>query len=118
MDTKKTTATVAKTPVKKPAVAKKVAAAPAMSKPSASPILKKATKKPKEKRPKKERKVVRDSFTMPQSEYRKIFEIKEACLTAGLSVKKSEVLRAGLKILGEMNTTKLKQALAGLGKTK
>jgi hypothetical protein len=120
MDTKKTTAIVAKTSVKKPAVVKKAVAPLVVSKPSESAARKQTTKKPKGERPKKKRKekVIRDSFAMPQSEYLKIFEIKETCLTTGLSVKKSEVLRAGLKILGEMNATKLKQTLAGLGKTK
>jgi len=72
------------------------------------------------KKPKKEHKekVVRDSFTMPQSEYRKIADIKEACLQAGLPVKKSEVLRAGLKALCDMNAAQLKRALAGLEKIK
>ena len=72
------------------------------------------------KKPKKEHKekVVRDSFTMPQSEYRKIAEIKEACRKAGLPVKKSEVLRAGLKALSELNAAQLKRALAGLEKIK
>jgi len=72
------------------------------------------------KKPKKEHKekVVRDSFTMPQSEYQKIAEIKETCLKAGLPVKKSEVLRAGLKALGEMNAAQLKRSLAGLEKIK
>ena len=78
------------------------------------------TGKPAAKKQKKEHKekVVRDSFTMPQSEYRKIAEIKEARLKAGQPVKKSEVLRAGLKALGEMNEAQLKRALAGLEKIK
>lgn len=72
------------------------------------------------KKPKKEPKVkiVRDSFTMPQSEYQKIAEIKEACLEAGLQVKKSEVLRASLKALAGLNAAQLKRALAGLEKIK
>jgi hypothetical protein len=52
----------------------------------------------KVKRTKKE-KVVRDSFTMPKSDYEKIAELKQKCLTAGVSVKKSEILRAGLLLL-------------------
>jgi len=92
-------------------------------KPTAIKTLAKKTPAPAKdvsKKPKKEHKekVVRDSFTMPQSEYRKIAEIKEACLKAGLPVKKSEVLRAGLKALGEMNAAQLKRALAGLEKIK
>lgn len=74
-----------------------------------------ATKKPK-KEPKV--KVVRDSFTMPQDEYLKIAEIKETCLEAGLPVKKSEVLRAGLKALAALTPAQLKRALAGLEKIK
>jgi hypothetical protein len=59
-------------------------------------------------------KVVRDSFTMPQSEYQKISEIKEICLKSGRHVKKSEVLRAGLQALVNMSETQLQAALAGL----
>ena len=61
-------------------------------------------------------KVVRDSFTIPQSEYQKIAEIKDICLKAGLHVKKSEVLRAGLKALCKQNAAQLKQSLLGLEK--
>ena len=62
-------------------------------------------------------KVVRN-FSIPQVEYRKIAEIKAACLKTGLRVKKSEVLRAGLKVLGGMDGAQLKRAMAGLGKIK
>lgn len=107
MTTKKTAATV-KAPATKAVVEKVTAPAKA------------AAKKPKKEHPKKEHKekVVRDSFTMPQSEYQKIAAIKETCLKAGLPVKKSEVLRAGLKALVEMNAAQLKRALAGLEKIK
>ncbi len=87
----------------KPA-AKKAAAMP-------KPAAKKPKKAPKEK-------IVHDCFSMPKTEYLKIAEIKEACLKAGLHVKKSEVLRAGLKALGEMNEAQLKRATAGLEKIK
>lgn len=63
-------------------------------------------------------KVVRDSFTMPQNEYEKIAEIKEACLKAGMPVKKSEVLRAGLKALASLKVTQLRRALADVEKIK
>lgn len=52
----------------------------------------------KSKRSKKD-KVVRDSFTMPKSDYDKIAALKQKCLDAGVSVKKSELLRAGLLML-------------------
>lgn len=69
----------------------------------------KAAKKPK---------VVRDSFTMPQSEYQKITEIKELCLKAGVQVKKSEVLRAGVIALSAMSEAELILALSALDKIK
>jgi hypothetical protein len=52
----------------------------------------------KAKRLKKE-KVVRDSFTMPKSDYEKIAVLKQKCLSQGVHVKKGELLRAGLQIL-------------------
>jgi hypothetical protein len=106
MTTDKTEVTAKETATKKtPATAKK--AVKATSKP--------ATKKPR-KAPKI--KVVRDSFTMPQNEYEEIAKIKDAFRKAGLPVKKSEVLRAGLKALGELNMAQMKRILAGLEKVK
>ncbi|CAN0617440.1 conserved protein of unknown function [Burkholderia multivorans] len=58
----------------------------------------KAAPETKTKRQKKE-KVIRDSFTMPKSDYEKIAALKQKCLEAGVSVKKSELLRAGLLML-------------------
>ena len=101
MTTRKTVAAAAKNAVKKPPVEKSVA----------DVVTKKTKKEPKVK-------IVRDSFTMPQSEYQKIAEIKEICLEAGLPVKKSEVLRAGLKALAKLNAVQLKHALTGLEKIK
>jgi hypothetical protein len=119
MTTKKTAATAAKSsekklPVKKPsALAKPITKAP--GKPGAKAVPQQAVKKTKKEHKKK---VVRDSFTMPQSEYSKIAEIKAICLKAKMHVKKSEVLRAGLKLLSEQNATQLKHALGSLEKIK
>ena len=77
-----------------------------------------APKKAAIKKLKKVSKVVRDSFTMPLKEYQKIAQLKESCLKAGFPVKKSEVLRAGLNALCEMNAVQLQQAMAGLDKIK
>src|SRR3989338_416751 len=101
MTTKKTVAAAAKNTAKKPPVEKS----------AADTVTKKPKKAPKVK-------IVRDSFTMPQSEYQKIAEIKEICLEAGLPVKKSEVLRAGLKALARLNSAQLQRALTGLEKIK
>ncbi|MGC2459249.1 MAG: hypothetical protein WA435_14780 [Gallionellaceae bacterium] len=56
-------------------------------------------------------KVVRDSFTMPQNDYAKIAELKQVCLKAGMHVKKSELLRAGLHALGKLSSAQLKQTI-------
>jgi hypothetical protein len=63
-------------------------------------------------------KIVRDSFTMPASEYLKIAQIKELCLKAGIQVKKSEVLRAGVIALCAMSEEQLNRTLNGLDKIK
>lgn len=63
-------------------------------------------------------KVVRDSFTMPQADYDIIAEMKEKVLKAGLHVKKSELLRAGLQVLSTLTVAQLKQTLSGLEKIK
>ncbi len=62
-------------------------------------------------------KMVRD-FSMPQVEYQKVAEIKEVCLKAGIKVKKSEVFRAGLKVLGEMSEEQIMRVIGGLAKVK
>jgi hypothetical protein len=93
----------------------------------AKPIAKSAVKPPVQSAPKAGKKksknehkvkVVRDSFTMPQNEYQKIAEIKAICLKTKMHVKKSEVLRAGLKLLGELGAVQLKRSLSGLEKIK
>ncbi|WP_446811343.1 hypothetical protein ACH50O_07210 [Methylomonas sp. 2BW1-5-20] len=56
-------------------------------------------------------KVIRDSFSFPESDYRKISELKKACLSAGMHVKKSEVLRAGLYLLTQLDAEALKQTM-------
>jgi hypothetical protein len=119
MTTKKSAATKAKTAAKKLPV--KMSAVPAKpitrasGKPGGKDTLQQAAKKLKKNHRKK---VVRDSFTMPQDEYAKIAEIKAICLKAKMHVKKSEVLRAGLIKLAELNAAQLKQALASLEKIK
>jgi len=121
MTTKKTVtkAPVKKLTAKKPTAKKSPAPAKSIAKLSGKSGMKAALKRVA-KKPKKEqkKKVVRDSFTMPQSEYSKIAEIKAICLKAKMHVKKSEVLRAGLKLLAIQNTTQLKRVLGSLEKIK
>jgi hypothetical protein len=79
-------------PAKAPKAVKAVKTAKAAPAPATAVEKKPRVKKEKEK-------VVRDSFTMPKSDYAKIAELKQRCLDAGISVKKSELLRAGLNLL-------------------
>jgi hypothetical protein len=56
-------------------------------------------------------KVIRDSFSFPKQDYLKISELKKTCLTAGIHVKKGEILRAGLHLLTQLNLDELKKAI-------
>ncbi len=62
----------------------------------------------------KKEKVVRDSFTMPKSDYAKIAELKQRCLAAGVQVKKGELLRAGLQLLAAASAEQLTAAVAAV----
>ncbi|MBS4037541.1 MAG: hypothetical protein KGZ46_05275 [Hydrogenophaga sp.] len=66
---------------------------------------KNATRKPK---------LVRDSFTIPKSEYAAIEALKTRAIALGTSVKKSELLRAGLMALVAMNDAAFKAAIAAV----
>jgi hypothetical protein len=67
--------------------------------------------KPSKKKKNESPKVVRDSFSFPKSDYRKISELKAKCLTMGLQAKKSEILRAGLLLLETLSDEDLKHAI-------
>jgi hypothetical protein len=94
---------------KKPVVAKsgvKASAKQADKKVAAVKKVKKAAKP----------KVVRDSFTMPEAEYQKIADIKAIGVKAGMPVKKSEVLRAGLLMLSLLDVAEMKTVFSKLEK--
>ena len=92
--------------LKKPPAGRKPSA-PTATKPSArastSAAAKaaKTTKAAKPDRPKKD-KLVRDSFTIPKSEYLVIDALKQRATKLGNPAKKSELLRAGVKALAAM----------------
>ena len=117
MTTKKTLAAVGKVAAKKSRVKKRAVPASSVLKPAAKPsattVSEETAKKQKHKI-----KVVRDSFTMPANEYARIAEIKETCAKAKMQVKKSEVLRAGLILLAELDAVQLKHAVGSLEKIK
>lgn len=99
---------------RKPAVKKPAVRKPAVAKPA--PKLEKKLKK--EKKADSKVKVVRDSFTMPQTDYELIAELKQKALKAGLHVKKSELLRASLQNLSRLSVAQLKLAISSLEKIK
>ena len=59
-------------------------------------------------------KLVRDSFTIPKAEYAVIDLLKTRAIALGTSVKKSELLRAGLTALKGLNDGAFKSALAAV----
>jgi hypothetical protein len=98
--------TPAKTPAKAPAG--KGPAAKVVAKPVAAPApVAPAEKLEKPKKPK----LVRDSFTIPKLEYAVIDELKLRSTKLGRNIKKSELLRAGLKAIAAMADAELQKAL-------
>ncbi len=57
--------------------------------------------------PKKRLKVVRDSFSMPKIDHDKIDYLKKRFVTYDMTVKKNELLRAGLRLLERLDDTTL-----------
>ncbi|MET0383114.1 MAG: hypothetical protein ABW032_06790, partial [Burkholderiaceae bacterium] len=55
--------------------------------------------------------LVRDSFTIPKDEYQMFAALKARALGFGRPVKKSELLRAGIRALGAMSDKALSAAL-------
>lgn len=62
----------------------------------------------------KKPKLVRDSFTIPKTEFAAIDTLKNRAIALGTSVKKSELLRAGLMALQGLNDIAYKAALAAV----
>jgi hypothetical protein len=93
-------------PVVSPPIAPEVVQA--LAEPIAEPVTEPVTgalRKPK---------LVRDSFTMPKVEYQRIEALKTRGTTLGRPVKKSELLRAGIKLLDGLSDAALLQALGEL----
>ncbi|MCY7285856.1 MAG: hypothetical protein LH679_20980 [Cyanobacteria bacterium CAN_BIN43] len=63
-------------------------------------------------------KVIRDSFTLPSSDYDLIATLKQRCLESAINVTKSEIIRAGLHALNTMPDSDLAQVVEGLEKVK
>ncbi|MBC7756301.1 MAG: hypothetical protein H7Z20_06620 [Bdellovibrio sp.] len=57
-------------------------------------------------------KMERDSFTMPKDEYAQLTLLKARLMAMGQPAKKSELLRAGIKLLAAMSDNTLKTTMA------
>ena len=68
---------------------------------------------PKPEKPKKP-KLVRDSFTIPTSEYAVLESLKQRAAKAGALAKKSEILRAGIKALSAMDDAAFRAAMGAV----
>jgi hypothetical protein len=90
-------------PAAKRNTARKPAAAPAHAAPEAVPPAKTAKLK-----------LVRDSFTIPAGEYGVLAELKRRTAVLGRPAKKSELLRAGLKLLAALGDAQLSAAMAAV----
>ncbi len=94
-----------------PLVAARAATKPAVKAASQAPITPVAkplsTKLLKAKKPK----LVRDSFTIPKLEYLVLEELKQRSGKLGNSIKKGELIRAGIKALAAMSDASLLAAL-------
>ena len=108
-------------PVRKPVPKKAAAPNKAAPKPAAKaaapavstrPVPAKAAA-PKADKPKKH-KLVRDSFTIPKSEFTVLQDLKLRAGMHGTAVKKSEILRAGIKALAAMSDAAFAAALGAV----
>ena len=103
----------AETATRKAAPRKPAAAKPAplmKTAPTAKPAAQKAAKSLKAKKVK----LVRDSFTMPETEYAVIALLKKRCLGVGVSAKKSEILRAAVAGLAKLSDASVATAIRKL----
>lgn len=98
-------------PAPQPAVAMTAAAAT----PEASAAaIEAALAPPQQEARMKKPKLVRDRYTMPKEEYLALAELKQSCDAAGVKVKRSDLLRAGLALLRKLQPAQLQQALSEL----
>lgn len=89
----------------KPAAKKSVVApAPTPASPAVAAVVEKIVKL-------KKPKLVRDSFTIPKAEYLVLEELKQRTGKLGSAVKKSELIRAGIKALEVMSDVAFLAAL-------
>ena len=112
----KAPAATAKAPIAKPASTPK-SAAPQPKKPAVKHVAKGSA--PASAKPVKVKlKLVRDSFTMPQTDFELIDVLKQRALGFRHPVKKSELLRGGIAVLAALNDAELKAVMARIERIK
>ena len=79
-----------------------------------SPAAEQAAKPGKKKGKTEKVKVVRDSFTIPKTEYAQIADMKQRATALGLEIKKSELIRAGLTLLKSTSDAAFRKALGNV----
>jgi hypothetical protein len=97
--------TAAKTPVKAKLIPQPKTAVKTAVKPVSKPVKVEKAKKPK---------MIRDSFTIPKTEYVVIDALKERAGKLSRAAKKSELLRAGVKALAAMSDAAFLAALTAV----
>lgn len=66
----------------------------------------------------KKAKLVRDSFTFPESDYALFAALKQKALAAGCEIKKGEIVRAGLSVLNAMSAQQLVKVFSEVDRVK
>lgn len=94
-----------------------VAAPPAAATKAVAPVSASTSKTAVAPKPVKVR-LVRDSFTMPEDDHALIGTLKKRLLVLQRPTKKSELLRAGLKVLATLTDVELKAGVEGLAPIK
>lgn len=68
--------------------------------------------------PAKKEKVIRDTFSLPESEHSLLADLSDKALQLGIKTNKSELVRAGLKVLDGMSDAQLRKTLKAVEKIK
>ena len=121
----RTTSRKTANPAVKKTVANNAVARKSVTRPASKPVATTIAKVPQVAKPVapskekvKKSKLVRDSFTMPEVEYQVLSDVKKAFLKSGVSVKKSELLRAGVALIKTLDLGKLNAVISALAPIK
>lgn len=63
-------------------------------------------------------KVIRDTFSLPPTDYALLEQLRGRALSVGLAINKSELVRTGLRLLSELNEADFRQIIQRIDKIK